>query len=82
MATIYFSHPKWSSENPVEIQGFKLESEIRCQECGAVLEGNERCASTIKVTGKDDKVIAEYSLFLCFNCIHKLIIDKVHKGGN
>jgi len=73
MAKITFSHSKWCSENPIDIQGIKLESELRCQECGAILEGNERFTSSIKVKDKDNKIIAEYSLFLCFNCIHKII---------
>ena len=73
MPKITFRHPKWCSENSIDIQGAKLDSAIRCQHCDAVLEANELHTSTIKVTDKNNKVVKEYTLFLCFNCIHKLI---------
>lgn len=73
MEKITFTYPKWCSENPIDIQGVKLESDIKCQHCGSVLEVNERYPSTIRIKDKNNKVIKEYTLFLCFNCIHELI---------
>lgn len=55
-----------------DIQAFKLDLSLRCQNCGAVLEDNEKHTSKVKVTDKDNKVIAEYTLFLCFDCIKKI----------
>ena len=69
---IIFNPHKECSENIIDIQAAKLDSSLRCQNCGAVLEDNEKHTSKVKVTDKDNKVIAEYTLFLCFGCIKKI----------